>query len=106
MLTHRHGHLSNAIEQNDQQAKEGEPGNLLPVVWADRMYMRTQEERRRAQAHHDGSLDESELTLHEGLPPLQPCSHAHRLLTQTQTRTNMDTVCCLGDCKGADTYAG
>ena len=32
---HRHGHLSNAIEQDDQQAEEGEAHNLLAIVGAD-----------------------------------------------------------------------
>ena len=38
-IAYRHGHLSNAIEQDHQQPKEGEPCDLLPVIGADRVHM-------------------------------------------------------------------
>ena len=83
---YRHGHLSNAIEQNDQQAKEGESRNLLPIVWADRVHMGAQEQGRSKQphdkdleglglVHHNGTLDQQELSVHECFPSLQACTN-------------------------------
>lgn len=87
---YRHGHFSNAIEQDDQQPEEGEAGDLLSIIGADRMHMGAQEQSRSDEAHdqdlerlglvyYDGPLDESELPLHQSFPPLQTCRCSQRL---------------------------
>ena len=81
---HRHRHLSNAIEQDDQQAEEGEASNLLAIVGADGVDVGAQEQGGSNQPHdkdleglglvdHNGTLDEGELPVHQGFPPLEAC---------------------------------
>ena len=92
--THRHGQLSNAIEQHDKGCKEAEACNLLAVIGADGVDVGAQEEggshqghndhlQRLGLVHHNGALDQRELTPHQCLDPLQHCSVHHTQLCQS-----------------------
>ena len=82
--THRHGQLSNAIKKHDQGGKEAVAGNLLAIIGADGVDVGAQEQGCRHQAghnhlqglglvHHNGALDQGELTPHQRLDPLHDC---------------------------------
>ena len=84
-MTHRHGQLSNAIEQHDKGCKEAEARNVLTVLGTDWVDVGAQEQGGSHQGHndhlqclgfvhHDGALDQGELAPHQSLDPLYHCS--------------------------------
>ena len=112
MRPYRHGHLSNSIHHEHQQAEEGEAGNLLGVIGADGVHVGAQEEGGSADpqhkdlqglgfVQHHGALDERELTCHQCLPALEPCgSHQQQLSAAAATSRDrapvyMKTSCLL-----------
>ena len=98
-MAHRHGQLSNAVEQHDKGCKEAEACNLLAVIGADGVDVGAQEEggshqgyddhlQRLGLVHHNGALDQCKLTPHQCLDPLHHCS-VHQ---QTAPSVTMQTV--------------
>lgn len=84
-MAHRHGQLSNAIEQHDQGCKEAVAGNVLAILGADGVDVGAQEQggghqghddhlQRLGLVHHNGTLDQGELTPHQRFDPLHYCS--------------------------------
>ena len=101
--THCHGHLSNAIDHDDQQAKEGEAGNLLAVIGADWVHMGPQKKGCSTQTQHKdleglglvqdhGALDQRELTRHQRFPALQACRAAETRVDIPCNQTMVDRL--------------